>query len=85
MEKLIRNVKIVCQINYTSYIRYRLKLPNGQIILLDNCMAAYNFKLMPMPIIILEGTYEDVASDKTLHQKTGVLHIYPNGLDLLLK
>ena len=85
MEELIRDVEIVNQVNYTKYIQYRIKLPNGQIILLDRCRATYDFRLIPMPIIILVGFYEVEDTDKTLHQKTGVLHIYKNKYDLLLK
>lgn len=85
MEELIQNVEIINQINYTDFIKYNLRLPNGNKIVLDQCRATYNFALIPMPIIILAGTYEVEAKDKTLHQKTGILRIYPNRIDLLIK
>lgn len=85
MEELIQNVEIVDEKNINDYIVFKLQLPNGKTIILDQCRATFNFKLIPMPNSSLVGYYEVEGDDKTLHQRTGILRIYPNGIDLLIK
>jgi len=85
MEELIQNVEIVDEKNINDYIVFKLRLPNGKIIILDQCRATFNFKLIPMPNSSLVGYYEVEGDDKTLHQKEGFLHRYLNRQDLLLK